>query len=208
MPKNKILCLLLILTLSASLGGCNYPAAPWMPTSTATPTATLPPTPTSPPPTNTPPPPTEVVAPTPPPAPTNTQGPPPPTAVPPTPVPPTATQVTITPVPRSLFTGSFTGGSLTFRVHDNSKLVIPKTVTVKGITCKQGGKISDHITFEPPPMFEIANLKFTITQGDQVTIDGQFLTATSARGTITLKLGEGSGNCTIGPLPWTASSGG
>lgn len=207
MQKTKILCLLLLLTLAASVAGCNYPGMPGMATPTATPTATPPPTPTSLPPTNTlPPPPTETAAP--PPVPTNTQGPPPPTAVPPTPIPPTATKVIITPASRALFMGSFTGGTLTFRVHENSKLVIPKTVTVKSASCKEGGKISDHISFEPPPMFEIANLKFTMTQGDQVTISGQFLTATTANGTITLTIKDDSGKCTIGPLPWTASAGG
>lgn len=205
---KKLATFLLILSLT----GCNLPTFGPAATPTATVTATLPPspTPTQPPPTETPTVPAatntpEVSQPTPPAeaaptqAPTATQ--PPATAV----VPTVGVPV---PVSRALFDGVFPGGRLSFRIGELSSRVIPKTVTLKGAECKEGGKLNDSISFEPPPSFVIDQGKFTMTQGDQVTISGQFLSSTRAAGTITLRLRGGGKACTVGPLSWTANADG
>ncbi len=190
----KINYLSLILVGALLLTSCNYPgAAPALPaTPTVTETLSIPPTPL---PTDTP---AEPPTDTPEPPPTETIGPPPPTIAPPTATtPPTATRGMVTPIPGALFKGTFPGGDLTFRVHANGRLVIPKTVTLRGAECKEGGKINDQITFEPPPQFEVENAQFTMSQGTQVTISGRFNSSTSASGTITLKLKAKKGACSI-----------
>jgi hypothetical protein len=192
--KASLISLFLIGALL--LSSCNYPgyaAEATQAIATATETLGIPPSPmptdtAEAPPTDTPEPP----------PPTDTVGPPPPTqAPPPTQVPPTATRAQITPMPGALFVGSFTGGDFTFRVHQNGWLVIPKTVTVRNAICKEGGKFSDHITFEPPPQFKVEDGKFTMTQGSQVVISGWFSSSTVASGTITIKIKKKGENCTI-----------
>ncbi len=205
--QSRLKILSILFLVLAFVTSCNYPGAPGAVTDTPVPSPTIPATATQPPPPPTdtlpPAPPTEALPPAPP---TATQGPPPPTAPPPTNTSyPTATAAPVTPVPRALFYGTFESGELTFRIHENSKIVIPKTVTIKNAACKEGGKLSDHITFEPPPFFEITGISFTMTQGTQVSISGSFVSGTQARGTITLRLKLPNSNCTIGPLAWVAN---
>jgi hypothetical protein len=186
--------LLLILLLLAS---CNMPSkAP-----PATPTKLLP-TATKAPPTATP---TEELPTEEPTAipPTATLEPPTPQPIPPTRA-ATATAVVIKPQPGALFSAQFVGGGFSFRIHGSSNYVIPKIVNVKKAQCAEGKTVSDQISFEPPPTFEIKDNQFTITQGTQVTIYGTFTSATTARGTITLKFKGKGVACTVGPLGWNA----
>ncbi|MFM8321458.1 MAG: hypothetical protein ACKOC5_11135, partial [Chloroflexota bacterium] len=125
------------LLLILALAGCNYPGSPAeaaptgaatsVTTAAATAAATLAPTNTSAPPPTQPLPPSETPLPT---------LPPPPTTVPPTPTnPPPPTPAEILPLARALFRGAFDGGDFTFRIHDNSHIVIPKTLNLRGAAC-------------------------------------------------------------------------
>ena len=197
----KILWMTLIV---ASLAGCNYPgAAPAAPE--ASPTA-LPATPTSPPPTEppTPIPPTE--APTLPPPPTATLA--PPTAIPATPTSrPSPTVAEIKPTAGARFEGTFEGGSMVFRINSNGSAVIPKTIKVQKASCQEGKTLSDTLSFEPPPQYEIKDGNFEISYTDPYLYwTGTFLTTTQARGSIELKFKKEGVSCTIGPVVWVASA--
>jgi hypothetical protein len=104
------------------------------------------------------------------------------------------------------FDGTFEGGELTFRVHTNGDYVIPKSVTLRKVACNEGKALSDLITFEPPPFFEVVEGKFTMYNGTLVTISGQFITPSTARGTISGQVKSGGKNCTFGPMAWSAEA--
>jgi hypothetical protein len=175
----------------------------------AEPTATFTATNTAVPATATPLPPTD----TPTPLPTETPTPLPPTATIalPTPIPVTPTntrvptQEVIEPWPSAKYEGTFEGGTLTLRTNDRGTYIIPKVVAVRKATCSDGKKISDTITFEPPPFYLIEDGKFWIGYGDLVQIGGQFISATQATGTIELSIKSGGRVCKIGPIVWRAS---
>lgn len=137
--------------------------------------------------------------------------PPGPTA-PPASLPPTATSPGPAPTiaqptaeARALFEATFPGGSLSFRIGALSDVVIPKLVTLKGAECKEGGRISHQVSFEPPPEYPIKDSRFSITQGNAVTISGVFTSNTRAYGTVTVRLNKDGANCTVGPLNWAAN---
>ncbi|MDI6696265.1 MAG: hypothetical protein QME21_14560 [Anaerolineales bacterium] len=190
---------ILFLLLAISLTACNYPGGNPLvsPTPTIAPTAT---------PTETPLPPTD----TPPPPPTDTP-PPPPTQPPPPTLPPTATAtkvptaVIVTPMPGAKFSASFTGGTFTFRINPPGRMITLKEITLSKATCSDGKNVSTHLTFEDIKYFPIENGKFTITF-DRTTISGQFITPTTARGLISIKINANKGVCQINTLPWTASA--
>jgi hypothetical protein len=209
--------LLLIAALLAAALACNMPRLV-IPEPTRTPAPTLPASPTIPPlPVKNPPTPTSAPSPAPP---TPTFAPPPATAAPPTEaaavtltlppsptvIPPTPTAGYPVPDDRALFEGAFTGGKLTFRIGANSQTVIPKSLTLKGAACKEGGKVSTSLTFEPPPEYPISQGRFTISYDGVVTIFGQFQSAERVLGTVSVKIIQSGGNCTFGPVPWAATS--
>ena len=174
---------------------------PPTPTATFTYTPTIPPSPTPIPPTETPLPlPTDIPTEIPP---TNTVA--IPTTLPTdTPIP---TREIIYPVANAKFEGSFPGGTLTFRVGDNGKTVIPKLVALRKAECKEGKKVSDTISFEPPPVFWLDEKgNFTMTQKTQVTISGYFRTPTYAAGSIQVNIKNQGKDCTIGPVNWVANA--
>lgn len=194
-----------------SLAACNFPGLEAMATATPTFTATftpLPPTATSLPPSATPT--IEILI-------TDTPNPLLPTApglfptVPPLVFPTDTRAVTSTPIipeAGAKFEGTFEGGALVFRVNSNSTMVIPKSLTFRKVLCQEGKRISDLITFEPPPSFPITNGSFNIVWGTQATISGYFRSTKSAWGSLTAKVkGKGDGGiCTIGPISWVASA--
>ena len=192
------------LVLAASLAACNYPGM--QPEASPTPAAT-----------NT----VAATATQPVPTATNTAVPPTATAtlvpVSPTPLPPTAIPMTPTwtpvptvayvdPLPGAKFEGTFEGGELLFRVHSNGNFVIPKSVTLRKVACNEGKTLSDLITFEPPPFFNVVEGKFTMSNGTLVTISGVFTTPTTARGSISGLVKSGGKNCTFGPFTWSAAA--
>lgn len=204
MKKHATLYALLTVIVIVSLTACNLPSSKPTAAPTSAATNTVPPPPptaTQPPPTNTlpPPPPSDTPLPLPP---TDTQ-------VPPTRVPPTATRTVvptaIKPIAGDKFEGTFEYGDLTLRIGTNGNWVIPKQVTVKKAPC-EGGKFSDHITFEPPPSYPIENGQFSFVYEGFVTISGTFTSAKRASGTIRLALKSGGKTCNIGPSAWTASA--
>ena len=200
MKKTKLFQTMFSLLMILALSGCYMPFLAPEPTATPLPTPTDVPTATLPPPTEIP-----TLAPTetatlPPPTPTLM-----PTAFIPTAKPTKAPTLTpIEPIPRDLFTGEFEGGTLSFRIGANKTIIIPKIINLRKATCKEGGKLSDTISFEPPPSFIIENAKFTITVGTQVYWTGQFVSAKRASGSITIKVKGDSKNCTVGPVAWSA----
>jgi hypothetical protein len=194
----------LTVILAISLAACNYPGMQpeASPTLAATNTAAA--SPTSPPPTATftaiPPTATATLVPV-------TPTPLPPTAIPVTPTwTPVPTVAYVDPLAGSKLDGTFEGGTLTFRVHTNGNYVIPKSVNLKKISCNEGKTLSDLITFEPPPFFEVVEGKFTMFKDTTVTISGQFITPTTARGTLSGQVKSGGKNCTFGPLSWSAAA--
>lgn len=214
-----LLLLALLVTLSCNLVRQAFTAPTSTPAPTETPTATLPPTPaptpTVPPlpavippvPTQAPPTaaPTEVLAPTAPPeaSPTSPAAyvtePPPPTLA------PTATEGYPIPEERALFEGTFTGGQLSFRIGADATTVIPKSVILKGATCKEGGKINYAIDFEPPPEYKIVKGAFLINYGNTVAIFGQFQGRDRVLGNVTVRVVLDGGVCNVGPLPYAAT---
>ena len=132
--------------------------------------------------------------------------PPLPTPIPATPTRrPSPTAESIVPESRARFVGTFSDGELTFRIGENSATVVLKTASVKQAPCKEGGQISDTLTFDSPTYFQIIQGAFSIVY-DIVTVSGRFTTPTRANGSITLKLRKSGANCTVGPLGWTANA--
>lgn len=198
MKKTKpVLFTLFSLILILLTSGCNLPfiAPPDTPTPTFTntptqvpPTATIPPTATF----------TPTVIP---PTATATLPPPPPTVI------PTATKVPtkepVVPLSKSKYEGSFAGGTLLLRTGPNGASVVPKTLILKKAACKEGGKISESLSFEPPTFFWITDGKFAIYWGSEVTITGVFISPTRATGSLKLEFTSPK-KCTVGPVTWTA----
>lgn len=203
MKHNPILIILTSLMLVLSISGCDV--LPFVATMTPTPTHTETPTPIPPSPTPAPPTDTPTITPTETsgvPSETLTTAPQFPTFTPTFTKAPTKGPVT--PLAKAKFQGTFTGGTLVFRTGANGLSVVPKTVSLKGATCKEGKTVSETIGFEPPTFFWVVDGKFTIVWGTEVTITGVFITPTRATGTISLALKTSKGKCTIGPLSWIA----
>ncbi|MEW5872721.1 MAG: hypothetical protein AB1894_25910 [Chloroflexota bacterium] len=203
MKKHATLYALLAAMVIFSLTACNLPTSKPTVTPTLAVTNTFPP----PPPSATPLLPTDTLAP----PPSDTPLPPPPTdtQVPPTRVPPTATRTAaptaIKPIEGDKFEGTFEYGTLTLRIGANGNWIVPKQVTVKKAPC-EGGKFSDHISFEPPPSFPIEDGQFSFVYEGFVTISGVFTSAKRATGSIRLALKSGGKNCNIGPSTWIATA--
>jgi hypothetical protein len=195
---------IIFLILAALLVACNYPGLnppPATPTTIKAPAAqpTQQPTVAAAPPLA-----TATLAPiaTLPPPPTHTQGPPPTMR-------PTDTRaITATPllpVGDSKFLGIFSGGKIVLRVNDKGTGVTLKELVLSGATCNNGKKVSTRFDFTTPVYAPIESGRFTISMGE-VTVNGYFnAPPTSAGGTVSGQAKTNKGNCTFGPISWTAT---
>jgi hypothetical protein len=203
MKKTKpVLFTIFSLFLILMTSGCNLPFI----SPPATPTPTFTDTPTQVPPTEIP-----TMAPTftpttiPPTATATIPPAPPPTVIPTATKPPTKapTKEPVVPFSKTKYEGSFPGGTFLIRTGPNGASVVPKSLVLKKAACKEGGKISESMDFEPPTFFWITDGKFAIYWGNEVTITGVFISPTRATGSLKVELTSPK-KCTIGPVTWTA----
>ena len=96
---------------------------------------------------------------------------------------------------------------MVFRINSNGTAVIPKTLRIQKAPCQEGKTLSDTMSFEPPPSFEVKDAKFEISYDNpRLYWTGTFLTPTQARGSIEFRFRKEGVTCTIGPVAWIASS--